>query len=40
MEGFDEFKNILVGGDESEGAQKAFQYAVKQLEPHYWLPQF
>lgn len=30
MEGFDEFKNILVGVDESEGAQKAFQYAVKQ----------
>ncbi|HFU5941609.1 TPA: universal stress protein, partial [Enterococcus faecium] len=29
MEGFDEFKNILVGVDESEGAQKAFQYAVK-----------
>ena len=29
MEGFDEFKNILVGADESEGAQKAFQYAVK-----------
>ncbi|MDM5145406.1 putative universal stress protein [Lactococcus lactis] len=27
---FDEFKNILVGVDESEGAQKAFQYAVKQ----------
>ncbi|MDD0004039.1 universal stress protein, partial [Shigella flexneri] len=24
MEGFDEFKNILVGVDESEGAQKAF----------------
>ena len=30
MEGFDEFKNILVGVDESEGAQKAFQYAEKQ----------
>lgn len=32
MEGFDEFKNILVGVDESEGAQKAFQYACKASE--------
>lgn len=30
MVGLTEFKTILVGVDESEGAQKAFRYAVKQ----------